>query len=167
MGQKAAGVYKILKILIILLFTLFYHNTLLAQKVDYEFQLDFIRTVHYPDDLKHSCTPAFTNLLIDVSEKGIIQNLLISDSAPQLFKAEFDRIKRKLNIQLLEKTIAEKRLRNCGIIIPIFYVYGQDYCTNSFADFLSGKYLTFESKTYNKPTFSLEPVMVSFYKPVR
>ncbi len=146
--QRVPDVHKFIKLITFMLLVLFgFNNKVFAQTRDNEFQINFIKTIHYPVYLKNSCTPVFTNLLIDISENGSIRDLSISDSAPALFKDEFENEKAKLNIQLLEKIIAQRKLKNCGIIIPIFYVYGQDYCTNSFADFRSNGYFTFESKS--------------------
>jgi hypothetical protein len=167
MEQKVIDARKISKQIMLMVLILFINSIkVFSQNEDNEFQINFIKTIHYPEYLKNSCTPVFANLLIDVSEKGLIRDLLISDSAPQIFKDEFENEKKKLNIQLLEKIIAARNLKNCGILIPIFYVYGQDYCTNSFADFISNKYLTFESRAYTKLTISLEPIFLNFYRPV-
>ncbi|CAN5369350.1 hypothetical protein BH09BAC6_BH09BAC6_29130 [soil metagenome] len=163
--EKVKGVHNTLKI-VFLMMVLFSCNKVLALENENEFQMNFIKTVTYPEQLKYSCTPAFTNLLIDISEKGVVQNLRISDSAPKSLKDAFDLVKNKLKIQLVDNIIIKRKLKNCGIIIPVFYVYGQDYCTNSFSDFLSMRYLTFDSKMYDKMTVTLAPIIVSFYKPV-
>jgi hypothetical protein len=154
------------KLPVIVFTLLFAFNKATAQNEDTDFQMNFVKTVHYPDDLKQSCTPAFTSLLIDVSEKGEIQSLTLSDSAPRALMDEFERVKNNLDTRPLVKIIQKRKLRNVGIIIPVFYVYGQDYCTNSFSDFLSNRYLTFGFKACTKLTIVLAPVFVSFYKPV-
>jgi len=161
------------KIVLCLLITLLVSIGGIAQtpspqiQLQHGFQLNFIKLLHYPDVLKNSCTPTYANLLIDIGANGAIENLLISDSAPQPFKVAFDTIKSKLNLSLIKKIIADRHLHNCGIIIPVFYVYAGDYCTNSFVDFNPGNYILFQNKTYDKLTFTLEPIYQYFYKPVR
>jgi hypothetical protein len=138
--EKVKGVHNTLKI-VFLMMVLFSCNKVLALENENEFQMNFIKTVTYPEQLKYSCTP-------------------------KSLKDAFDLVKNKLKIQLLDNIIIKRKLKNCGIIIPVFYVYGQDYCTNSFSDFLSMRYLTFDSKMYDKMTVTLAPIIVSFYKPV-
>jgi hypothetical protein len=130
------------------------------------FSNNFVKTIHYPDFLKSSCTPTFANLLIDISDKGEIISLSISDSASKLFRDEFETEKNRLNIQALKNIVEQRKLRNIGLLVPIFYVYGQDYCNNSLSGFVSSRYLTFKGKFYSKLTVNLEPIFVSFYKPV-
>jgi hypothetical protein len=108
----------------------------------------------------------FCKFIDRCSADGNITDMVISDSAPALLKDEFESVKKSINIQSIKSLIAKINLKNAGIIIPVFYVYGSDYCTNSFADFLLTGYLTFKSKSYDKLTITLNPIFVSFYKPV-
>jgi hypothetical protein len=107
-------------------------NRVGAQNNDSKFQRDFLKKFHYPEILKNSCTATFANLLIDISDDGTIDSFIVSDSAPQVFKDEFNRIKGALNIDFIKSLIIEKNLKSSAIIIPLFYVYSSEYCVNSF-----------------------------------
>jgi hypothetical protein len=167
MGQKVTDVVRVIKFCLTLIFFTLLTDKSFGQLDSTVFQRNFIRTIHYPEFLKNACMPTFANLLVDVSDKGEIVRLSISDSASKLFRDEFETEKNRLDIQALKNIIDQRKLKDAGLLIPIFYVYGQDYCTNSFADFVSSKYLIFNGKPYNKITYNLEPIFVSFYKPAQ
>ena len=167
MEQKEQGAHNGRKMLLVFIFLCSAFNKSFAQNEKVDFQRNFLHTVTFPDFLKLSCTPVFTNLLIDISEKGTITDIFISDSAPKLLRDQFEAQKAKLDIKIFDSYIARNRLKNCGILISLFYVFGSDYCTNSFSDFMPKWYLTFNTKSYDKLTRVLEPIEVSFYKPVQ
>ena len=91
MQQEHQGIgarIKILRSAVILFSLLFIFSNVFAQNDEFEFQMNFIKTFKYPESLRRSCSPTFTNILVDVSERGTIQNISISDSAPKFFKDE-------------------------------------------------------------------------------
>jgi len=134
----------------------------------FDFQRNFIRNLKYPESLRNTCTPTFANILIKISEKGSVENVLISDSAPKSFKDKFYEIKNKLNFSLLKPIVDSNKLKNCHIIIPVFYVYASDYCVNSFepVGYIGDNYLVFEGKPLNSLTYNLKPIIISMYKPL-
>ena len=166
-AQKGPGVRQFKKAIILFLGILF-SNSVSAQNSNSEFQRDFLKKFHYPEVLKNSCTATFANLLIDISDDGSIEDVIISDSAPQVFKEEFSRIKDKLNFDLIKSVIIEKNLKGADIIIPIFYVYSSDYCVNSFdaVGYLESSYFKFNSKVLQKPVYNLNPIIGLMYKPM-
>ena len=152
-----------------ILFVIFFFSAIntFAQNNDYVFQRDFMKVFKYPEFYRNSCNPTFANLLIEVSEKGTISDILISDSAPVFFKEEFNKIKSSINKAPLDSIIAEKKLKGCDIIIPVFYVYQSDWCVNSFNEFLPDRYLLFNGKEIDILTYNLKPIFLNMYKPVR
>jgi len=154
---------------IILFFAAFtWTDKALGQGNELEFQNDFLKKFHYPEALKNSCTATFANLLIEIADDGSIQNTSISDSAPQLFKDEFKRMKSTLNLDLIRSVIIKKEIKGSFILIPLFYVYGSDYCVNSFdnAAYLGENYYKFDGKELQKPAYILKPIMGFMYKPM-
>ncbi len=95
-------------------------NAGFAQKQSFDFQKSFIRSFNHPDELRRACTPTFTNLLISVSSKGQLEDMLISDSASDSFKNAFKLIKGSLDTSALKSIIAVNKLKSCNIIMPIF-----------------------------------------------
>jgi len=158
-----------LKSLLSLLSLLLIFISASAQSDDFEFQRSFIRTFKYPESLRRSCTPTFTNILIEISGEGIIQTISISDSAPKSFKDEFNEIKKTLNISVLKSTINYTKLKNCSILIPVFYVYASDYCVNSFEPigYIADNYFSFNGKRLDKSAYTLKPIINSMYKPLQ
>lgn len=142
----------------------------LSAQIDqsFDFQKSVIRNIRYPQDLKNACTPTFANILIDISEDGEIVKISLSGSAPKSFEKEFENNKAKFNLEQIKGIITQKKLKNCGIVIPVFYVYGQDYCVNSFepVTYISNNYYVFNNKLYDKLVLNQEPIIVTMYKPV-
>jgi hypothetical protein len=139
-----------------------------AQTDDFALQKNLIKAINYPEYLKHSCTPAFTNILIDISIKGDIQSIYMSDSAPKALKEEFIRARSNFNTALIKTIIDARKLKNCGLLIPVLYVYGPGYCTNTIepADYITEGYFTYQYKAYDKLTLNLKPIIVTFSKPM-
>jgi hypothetical protein len=140
----------------------------LGQSNGLEFQNDFLKKFHYPEALKNSCTATFANLLIEIADDGAIKDVIVSDSAPQLFKDEFKRMKSTLNLDLIRSLVIKKEFKGSFILIPLFYVYGSDYCVNSFdnAGYLGENYNRFDGKELQKLAYILKPIMGFMYKPM-
>lgn len=138
-----------------------------AQKDEFEFQKNFIRNLKYPTELKNSCIPTFTNILIEISEKGLVNKILISDSAPKSFIEQFNIIKSKLDLTLLNPAIRANKLKKCNIIIPVFYLYENNYCSPSTdqLSYINDNYFIFNGKPLNQLSVNLKPVIVRLYKP--
>jgi hypothetical protein len=137
-----------------------------AQTDNYQFQLSFIKLFKYPATFRNACNPTFANIMIDVSANGDITGISVSDSAPFFFKNEFNLIKDTLNKAPINNLIAEKGLKNCSILIPVFYVYESGWCANSFDEFRPYNYLTFNGKEIDHLTYNLKPIFVNMYKPL-
>lgn len=139
-----------------------------AQEPQHKFYLNVYHTLRYPNALKDSCTAVYTNLLLDVDGKGKVVDVRLSDSSPEILKNAFADAKNKLKTSLLDDLIQEKKLRNCGILIPVFFVYADDYCRNSFNDkFLENKYMKFDAAQYNKMVFAMPPLIYRMTKPIK
>jgi len=165
--RKDKGAHnRIIKFMLISVGFLIGFNSASAQIDDFQFQKNFIKTFKYPENLRNSCTPTFTNLLIQISDKGTIQNILISDSAPEDFKDAFNKIKSSININLIDSIIISKKLSKIDIIIPVFYVFTSDNCNNSFdlPGYLVDNYYIFDGKKTGRLSFNLKPIIVSMYK---
>ncbi|MDB5016748.1 MAG: hypothetical protein JWQ84_1580 [Mucilaginibacter sp.] len=109
--QTAPGVIISVKLLLIIGLTVIL-NTVYAQNDNFAFQRSFIKQFRYPQALKNSCIPTFANILIDVSAKGIITNISITDSAPRPFIDQFEKIKSLLDKAPLDSIIHEKKLKS-------------------------------------------------------
>ncbi|RVU01963.1 hypothetical protein EOD41_08405 [Mucilaginibacter limnophilus] len=132
------------------------------------FKKNIQRMLVYPAFLRQTCTPAFTNMLIDIDGKGKVVDVKISDSAPDLLREEFNKIKGSFKLELLNEFITAKKLKDCGIIIPLFWVYGNDYCVNAVEEtWITNNYFAFDSNMYTKLTFNAQPIVTKLYKPVR
>src|SRR3978361_441358 len=114
--QKVTGVNskRLSLYLLLFCFSLFLSSASAQDRYD-DFQRNFTKNFKYPESLRNACTPTFTNLLVEISEAGKIENILISDSAPKIFKDMFDEIKNKLDLGLLKPIIDNNRLKNCDI----------------------------------------------------
>ncbi|MDT3404499.1 hypothetical protein QE417_003571 [Mucilaginibacter terrae] len=169
--QKVSDVNKkrlTLSLLLIIIATVNLNSTF-AQVQSFEFQKSFIRNFRYPKDLTEKCTSTFTNLQITVSSSGKLGEMLISDSASESFKSAFNAIKINLDTIILKQIIEANKLKGCYIIIPIFYVYASDYCTNSFEPigYLNDNYVLFKGRTLTKMSYIMKPIMISMYKPLQ
>lgn len=167
MEQKDIGAIK-LKVISSIILLILVVKIGYAQTDDFAFQKSFMRTFKYPSSLREACTPTFTNLLFEISNKGELINIKLSDSAPIFFAKDFIAFKKNLDLNPIKNTIKTLKLKNCNIIIPIFYVYGSDYCVNTFEPFgnLSNNYLSFEGKTSSKMSFLMKPIFVTLNKPI-
>ncbi|MDB5008297.1 MAG: hypothetical protein JWP45_2690 [Mucilaginibacter sp.] len=165
-GQAEAGANKIVKWMLIVLSLIFILSNVYAQNDNSGFQRSFIKQFRYPQALKNSCIPTFANILIDVSAKGIITNISISDSAPRSFTDQFEKIKSLLDKAPLDSIIREKKLKSCCIVIAVFYIYQTDWCVNSFEEFIPDKYLLVNGKEIEGLTYNLKPIIVNMYKPM-
>ncbi|MDB5138589.1 MAG: hypothetical protein JWR12_505 [Mucilaginibacter sp.] len=165
-GQAEAGANKILKWILTFLALVFIFGNVYAQNDNFAFQRSFIKQFRYPQALKNSCIPTFANILIDVSGKGNITNISISDSAPKPFTDQFEKIKSLLNKAPLDSIIHEKKLKSCCIVIAVFYIYQTDRCVNSFGEFIPDKYLLVNGKEIEGLTYNLKPIIINMYKPM-
>jgi len=165
---KAQDVVIKQKWLVIIILLLFLQLSALGQTRDFTLQKSIIKLIHYPDSLRKNCTPTFTNIMIDISAKGELESIYMADSASPDLKNEFIRIKSKLNPALINQFIKDHKLKNCGILIPVFYVFARDYCNNpaELANNLNDNYFTYQSKRYTKLTLNLEPIVLTLYKSV-
>jgi hypothetical protein len=137
-----------------------------AQKETSAFHRNFIAKFTYPRALRNLCVPTFANLKIEVAKDGSVQNIEISDSAPQVFKEQFDEIKSKLNLDLLKPVITANKLKSCNIIIPVFYTCEVDSGnTVERVKQVFNNYFLFKGKPLDKMAFNLEPIAVFMYKP--
>ncbi|WDF55558.1 hypothetical protein [Mucilaginibacter sp. KACC 22063] len=137
-----------------------------AQEKDFDFQKNFVKTFKYPDALKQSCVSTYTNILIEMGDGGKVVSLSVSDSAPQLFKDEFEKIKVSLKFELLNSILKDNKAHY--YILPVFYVYQSDYCVNSFEapGYLSENYYSFDGHQLNKEAYTLKPIINTLYKPL-
>lgn len=167
-GKGAIKINTMFKPLLLFLSLLLIFSASFAQSDDFEFQRSFIKAFKYPESLRRSCTPTFTNILIEISAEGIIQSISISDSAPKSFKDEFNEIKKTLDVSTLKSTINYIKLKNCNLLIPVFYVYGSDYCVNSFepVGYIADNYFSFNGKKLDRLVYNLKPIINSLYKPL-
>lgn len=166
---KEAGVNSVLKLLMLFFVLILPFNKAFAQIDNFEFQRIFLKDFHYPDVLKRTCTPTFTNLLLIVSDDGIINDIFVSDSAPKAFKDEFNEIKSQLKLSKCNlDSINHDNGIKYNIIIPVFYVYKSDYCVNSFeqAGYISDNYFYFNGKKLDIPCYNLKPIINIIYKPI-
>ncbi|RYD86457.1 MAG: hypothetical protein EOP54_30355 [Sphingobacteriales bacterium] len=157
-----------MKLLTTLFIALLLSGSTHAQTELEPFKKNIQRVLVYPAFLRQTCTPAFTNMLIDIDGKGKVVAVKLSDSAPALLRDEFRKVKGSFKLELLNEFIAAKKLKNCGIIIPLFWVYGNDYCVNAVDEMLlTNNYFSFDFNLYQKLTFNLQPIITKLYKPVR
>lgn len=165
--QKDRGVSTSRFILLATLCLLLIFSRATAQKAEFEFQKNFIRNLKYPKELKNGCIPTLANILVKISEKGLLNEILISDSAPKSFAEQFNIIKSKLDLSLLNSTISANKLKRCDIIIPVFYLYEDNYCSPSTdqMSFINDNYFVFNGKPLNNVSFNLKPIIVRLYKP--
>ncbi len=164
---RDTGVHKLIKRIVLLIsFVLIFSNAF-AQNDDGSFKKSFSAKLDYPRALWSQCIPTFANLMIEISDNGSVQNIEVSDSAPQLFQNQINKIKSKLKTDLLKSVISSNNLRNCNIIIPVFYIYEADYCGNSFdqAKQPFNNYFIFNGKPLNKMSLNLRPIVVILHKP--
>lgn len=168
MAAKVKGV-NYLKGLFFLLFV-FCFKTGYSQTGYDKFSRNLGRVLLYPRALIDSCTPAYTNIIIDIDPDGKVADILLSDSAPLQLREKFMLVKGKLKTDLFSDYINAENLRNCGLLIPVFYVFGdaKNYCGNEFNESLiKEQYFKFGLKKYSKPVFMLTPIVNQIYKPVR
>ena len=159
---------NILKKLIVFLSFSLLVNIVYAQNDNFGFQKDFIRHFRYPGALRNACTATIANINIEVSETGAIKNISISDSAPKFFRDKFNGVKGSLNTAPLDSLISQKKLRNCSIIIAVFYVYSTDWCVNSFEPVgaINDNYLVFNGKLLDNMTYNIKPIVIIMGKPM-
>jgi hypothetical protein len=153
----------------IILAILFFFKTSYGQEQDFSFQRSFIGSFRYPDVLREVCNSTYTNLLIQVSTNGKVENIMLSDSAPESFKREFYLIRAKLDLDALKRVISSNHLKDCNIVIPVFYTYAAEYCSNYIEStgYLSDTYLSFSGKTLKKLSFHMKPIIELVNKPIR
>ncbi|NNU34579.1 hypothetical protein HK413_11695 [Mucilaginibacter sp. S1162] len=151
---------------LIFLSLLFVFGITYAQKDNSAFQKNFSAKFKYPRTLWDQGVPTFSNLKIEISKNGSIKNIEISDSAPVLFREKFDEIKSKLNTDLLKPVVITHRLKDCNIIIPIFYTCQIDSGNppERVKQVFSNYYL-FNGKPLDKLSYNLEPIAIFLYKP--
>ena len=144
-------------------------HSLFAQTDESRFKLSVLKNIKYPEFLRNSCTPTLSNILIIISKDGKIESIQVSDSADLLFKSEFDRIKGHLDTNGSKLAIKRHKLSGLAIMVPVFYVFGTEYCTNNIGN--SGlsdtTYYMFNGKPFIGLTMNLNPIISIMQKPVR
>jgi|GEM_PF-6584039 len=163
--QRAIDVHNKIVKLLLFIGLLMVFNSASAQIDDFEFQRSFVKIFKYPDSLRNRCIPTYTNILIEVSAKGAVQNISVSDSAPKDFKNSFNKIRKSIDLRLLDSIITSKKLNN-KIIIPVFYLFTPENCNNAVASpgELADNYYVFNGQKLEGSSFCLKPIIIVMYK---
>lgn len=161
-------IFNIRRYILIVLIEFLIESNTYAQEPHHKFYLNVYHTLRYPDALKDSCVAVYTHLLLDINGNGKITDIQIADSSPQVLRSAFADVKSNLHTELLSGFLRNKKLKNCGILIPVFFVYADGYCSNSFEDqYFGNKYMKFNGQMYNKLVYAMPPLIYKMSKPMQ
>ncbi len=166
MEIKVKGVVDLRSCLFIV--SLFCCTVCFAQEDEKRFIGSFLKNFHYPEELRSSCIPTMTNLIVQVNKDGTIGDMMLSDSADPLFRVEFTRMKHQLDSAALKRIAYNRKLKGQAFLVPVFYLFETEYCPNSLSSSKLGidTYSTYRSIPYNGLVYALPPVINLIYRPL-
>ncbi len=162
-------VIKVMRKLIfifLLLTVLSVDKTVLAQQEDpfKAFKLSFMKSFNYPRIMRDSCIA--TTTIIKISKTKNQLSIVLSDSTNESFKQDFNKIINKLNTYYLQQ-ILDRKIKGYSILIPVYYVFNADYCTNQVdISIFSSSFTRFNGQIYNGDCMLLEPIVIYLSKPI-
>ncbi|MFD1256876.1 hypothetical protein ACFQ3S_08715 [Mucilaginibacter terrae] len=164
METKVQGAIRHIFLTILTLTIAFSLQTAKAQ--DYKlFTKSIFKNLKYPSELSDNCVVTYTNLLLQVSNKGKITTIRLSDSAPELLKRALAAARSSFTLKEIEKLIHDKKLKSCGIVFPLAYLLNSDRCPHGFDTFndMIKYYHYYDGEPYKGLTYNLEPMIITVY----
>lgn len=131
-----------------------------------DFYKSIFQSFKYPDQLRDSCIGTYANILVQVSDKGKLTEIKLSDSAPFTLMREFNAQKYMLNLRSLQLLADRKKdLRGNSIIIPLIYHLVDEKCNTAFVKLgdLVTRLNEYNGKPYEGLGYYLPPYILEIY----
>lgn len=137
-----------------------------ANQAGIEMAKNLNKYVRYPDSLIEKMVPTITSIKFDVDARGAITGIDMSDSGPALLKTQFGFNKSKFILIKLKAFIANKGLKSCSIILPVYFLVAQDDGTTvSKSIEKSIDQFIYNGKHLDQLAYNLAPVITVAYQP--